>query len=154
MPHKWQNVAFLSPMFCDHCGSLLHGITHKGLKCRGNFYNSSRSLCLFLWLIARLFRLCFGCTCSGENFACHLHFWRRCRRVFRNCCNLQLAALCSSSSVHLSLCVFMPVCSPVSVCVSMCVCVWVFRTLEQVVCCSCFSAFPLFSLLFQTPACT
>ncbi|XP_030370694.1 protein kinase C, brain isozyme isoform X2 [Scaptodrosophila lebanonensis] len=34
MPHKWHNVAFLSPMFCDHCGSLLHGITHKGLKCR------------------------------------------------------------------------------------------------------------------------
>lgn len=122
MPHKWQNVAFLSPMFCDHCGSLLHGITHKGLKCRGNFSNSSASLLLFLWLIARLFRLCFGCTCtcSGENFACHLHFWRRCRRVFRNCCNLQLAALCSSSSVHLSLCVCMPVCTCQCVCVYEC----------------------------------
>ncbi|XP_054089170.1 protein kinase C, brain isozyme isoform X4 [Zeugodacus cucurbitae] len=34
MPHKWQHISFLSPMFCDHCGSLLHGITHKGLKCR------------------------------------------------------------------------------------------------------------------------
>ncbi|XP_054090391.1 protein kinase C, brain isozyme isoform X3 [Zeugodacus cucurbitae] len=34
MPHKWQHISFLSPMFCDHCGSLLHGITHKGLRCR------------------------------------------------------------------------------------------------------------------------
>ncbi|CAD7011795.1 unnamed protein product [Ceratitis capitata] len=38
MPHKWQHISFLSPMFCDHCGSLLHGITHKGLKCRGKLF--------------------------------------------------------------------------------------------------------------------
>ncbi|EZA60741.1 Putative protein kinase C delta type-like protein [Ooceraea biroi] len=44
VPHRFRTHTFMSPTFCDHCGSMLYGLFRQGLRCDEYLANSSKSV--------------------------------------------------------------------------------------------------------------
>ncbi|XP_026806333.1 putative protein kinase C delta type homolog isoform X3 [Rhopalosiphum maidis] len=68
VPHRFKGYNFMSPTFCDHCGSLLYGLFKQGLKCE------ERVVCGGL------------CVCCGLD--CDVNCHRKCEKLMPNLCGV------------------------------------------------------------------
>ena len=81
VPHLFVDHKFISPAFCDHCGSMIFGLVRPELQCRGISFYTIHSIIqpwkvclsiLFFSMISLSVR-CYFVHCEPKNI-CHSTF--------------------------------------------------------------------------------
>jgi len=65
LAHQWQKHNFSVGVFCHHCGSMLHGLTNQGMKCKGNGPKRNPLCCS---IIARELSLVLFLSVENDSF--------------------------------------------------------------------------------------
>lgn len=118
MPHRFRNHNYMSPTFCDHCGSLLWGLVKQGLKCEGKEEP----------LVSELVLLCMRVCGKALNrvfysvVECAMNVHHKCQDKVANLCGINQKLL-AEALTQVSQVSFCNVCVFVHVRASVCVCV-------------------------------
>lgn len=82
MPHRFKTHNYMSPTFCDHCGSLLWGLVKQGLKCEGKV----QIICRIYWSITKLLPLIDFSNALCLDCAMNVH--HKCQDKVANLCGI------------------------------------------------------------------